>query len=109
MNPSPRPDLSLLRLVPEVQQALAAGKAVVALESTIVAHGMPFPQNLETARAVEAVVRSHGGMVHNAGFVQSLKVAMGVDAISLPAMPSPMPGSPSRRCHRRRPCRSCRA
>ncbi len=62
MNPSPRPDLSLLRLVPEVQQALAAGKAVVALESTIVAHGMPFPQNLETARAVEAVVRSHGAV-----------------------------------------------
>lgn len=62
MNPSPRPDPSLLRLAPEVQQALAAGKAVVALESTIVAHGMPFPQNLETARAVEAVVRSHGAV-----------------------------------------------
>ena len=62
MNPSPRPDPSLLRLAPEVQQALAAGQAVVALESTIVAHGMPFPQNLETARAVEAVVRSHGAV-----------------------------------------------
>jgi hypothetical protein len=38
-------------------QSRAQGKPVVALESTIISHGMPFPQNLETARAVEAVVR----------------------------------------------------
>jgi pseudouridylate synthase len=43
-----------------VAGALAAGRPVVALESTIVAHGMPYPQNLHTARAVEAVVREHG-------------------------------------------------
>jgi pseudouridine-5'-phosphate glycosidase len=44
----------------EVAAALAAGRPVVALESTIVAHGMPWPENLETALAVEAVVRAHG-------------------------------------------------
>jgi pseudouridine-5'-phosphate glycosidase len=44
----------------EVTSALAAGNAVVALESTIITHGMPFPQNLEMARNVEAKVRSAG-------------------------------------------------
>ena len=46
----------------EVAAALAAGRPVVALESTIISHGMPFPQNLETARQVEAVVRAHGAV-----------------------------------------------
>jgi pseudouridylate synthase len=47
---------------PEVADALATGRAVVALESTIVAHGMPFPDNLSTARAVEARVREQGAV-----------------------------------------------
>jgi pseudouridine-5'-phosphate glycosidase len=50
----------LLECSPAVAAARAAGRPVVALESTIVAHGMPYPQNLETARAVEAVVKAHG-------------------------------------------------
>ncbi len=44
----------------EVAAARAAGRAVVALESTIVTHGMPYPANVETARAVEAVIRDAG-------------------------------------------------
>jgi pseudouridine-5'-phosphate glycosidase len=44
----------------EVAAALADGGPVVALESTIISHGMPYPQNVETARAVEQVVREHG-------------------------------------------------
>ncbi len=44
----------------EVAQALAEGRPVVALESTIITHGMPYPENLETARAVEAEIRSAG-------------------------------------------------
>ena len=40
-----------LDIAPEVAEALAAGKPVVALESTIISHGMPYPQNVETARA----------------------------------------------------------
>ena len=47
---------------PEVAAALKAGRPVVALESTIITHGMPFPQNVETARAVEAEVRAHGAV-----------------------------------------------
>ncbi|WP_373356887.1 pseudouridine-5'-phosphate glycosidase [Pseudoroseicyclus sp. CXY001] len=47
---------------PEVAEALAAGAPVVALESTIITHGMPYPQNIETARAVEAEVRSAGAV-----------------------------------------------
>jgi pseudouridine-5'-phosphate glycosidase len=52
----------LLDLHPDVAAALAEGRPVVALESTIVAHGMPWPQNVETALAVEAEVRSHGAL-----------------------------------------------
>jgi pseudouridine-5'-phosphate glycosidase len=43
-----------------VKAALAAGKAVVALESTIITHGMPYPQNLEMAKGVEDIIRSEG-------------------------------------------------
>ncbi len=45
---------------PEVSEARKAGRAIVALESTIITHGMPFPQNVETAREVEAVIREAG-------------------------------------------------
>ncbi|PKV62764.1 pseudouridine-5'-phosphate glycosidase [Pontibacter ramchanderi] len=51
-----------LEIHPEVQQALAAGKPVLALESTIIAHGMPYPQNVQTALEVEAVVREAGAI-----------------------------------------------
>jgi pseudouridine-5'-phosphate glycosidase len=46
----------------EVEEALAAGGPVVALESTIITHGMPYPANVETALAVEAVVRENGAV-----------------------------------------------
>jgi pseudouridylate synthase len=51
-----------LTLSPEVAEAHAKGGAIVALESTIITHGMPFPQNVETARRVEAEVRAHGAV-----------------------------------------------
>lgn len=51
-----------LSIAPEVGAALAAGAPVVALESTIITHGMPYPQNLEMARNVEAVVRKGGAV-----------------------------------------------
>lgn len=46
----------------EVAQAVAQGKPVVALESTIISHGMPYPQNVETALAVEKIIRDHGAI-----------------------------------------------
>ncbi len=51
-----------LDLSPEVAAALAAGKPVVALESTIISHGMPYPQNVETALRVEATIRENGAV-----------------------------------------------
>jgi len=51
-----------LDIAPEVAQALAEGKPVVALESTIISHGMPYPQNVETALRVEEVIRENGAV-----------------------------------------------
>lgn len=51
-----------LTILPEVAEALKAGGPVVALESTIISHGMPYPKNVETALAVEAMVRSKGAI-----------------------------------------------
>ncbi|NLD58762.1 MAG: pseudouridine-5'-phosphate glycosidase [Clostridiales bacterium] len=51
-----------LDIAPEVQQALSAGRPVVALESTIISHGMPYPQNVETALNVERIVRERGAV-----------------------------------------------
>ena len=47
---------------PEVAEARAEGRPLVALESTIITHGLPFPQNVETARRVEAEIRAHGAV-----------------------------------------------
>lgn len=49
-----------LDVAPEVAAAVAAGKPVVALESTIISHGMPYPQNVETALKVEEIIRENG-------------------------------------------------
>ncbi len=54
--------MDLLIFSPEVAAALRDGAPVVALESTIITHGMPFPQNVEAARAVEAEIRAHGAV-----------------------------------------------
>jgi len=51
-----------LSISPEVQAALNAGQPVVALESTIISHGMPYPQNVETALRVEETIRANGAV-----------------------------------------------
>ena len=51
-----------LDIAPEVKEALDAGKPVVALESTIISHGMPYPQNVETALKVESIIREAGAV-----------------------------------------------
>lgn len=53
------PDLDL---APEITEALVARRAVVALESTIIAHGMPYPENLEVAREIEGIIRDAGAV-----------------------------------------------
>jgi pseudouridine-5'-phosphate glycosidase len=53
---------AFLDIAADVQHALATGRAVVALESTIISHGMPYPQNVATALQVEQEVRRHGAV-----------------------------------------------
>lgn len=62
----------------EVRQALADGKPVVALESTIITHGMPFPDNVETARQVEADIRAEGAIPATIAVLDG-KIRIGLD------------------------------
>lgn len=71
-----------LTIAPEVHEALRSGQPVVALESTIVAHGMPWPQNLETALEVQETVRS-GGAVPATIAVQGGRLKVGLSASEL--------------------------
>ena len=59
-----------LHVTPEVKEALSAGKPVVALESTIISHGMPYPKNVETALNVEKIVREHGAVPATIAVIQ---------------------------------------
>ncbi|KAK4259320.1 hypothetical protein QN277_005662 [Acacia crassicarpa] len=51
-----------IKIASEVSEALSLGRPVVALESTIISHGMPYPKNLQTAKEVEAIVRENGAV-----------------------------------------------
>ncbi len=55
---------------PEVLEAMASGKPVVALESTIIAHGMPYPANMETAFSVNRMIRENGGIPAVIGIIK---------------------------------------
>lgn len=73
-----------LDLHPEVAAALNAGRPVVALESTIISHGMPYPQNVEMARGVEDVVREHGATPATIAVLGGrLKVGLSPDELEL--------------------------
>jgi pseudouridine-5'-phosphate glycosidase len=75
-------DDNLFHVSGEVREALAEGRAVVALESTVISHGLPRPQNLETARRLEQVVRE-GGAVPATVAVLGGRPCVGVDAAQL--------------------------
>ncbi len=62
MNTQDRLAPTLIDFSPEVAAARDQGRPLVALESTIISHGMPYPQNVQTAREVEALVREHGAV-----------------------------------------------
>ncbi len=64
----------LVRVNPEVQKALDENRPVVALESTIISHGMPYPQNVETALAVEKIIREHGAVPATIGIIDGVGV-----------------------------------
>jgi pseudouridine-5'-phosphate glycosidase len=76
-----RPD-SPIWVAEEVAVAVGSGGAVVALESTIISHGMPYPANVETARAVEAVVRAHGAVPATVAVVDG-QLRVGLDGAAL--------------------------
>ena len=71
-----------LDINPEVAAALKSGKAVVALESTIISHGMPYPKNVETALNVEKIVRENGAIPATIAILKGrLKVGLTADEI----------------------------
>jgi pseudouridine-5'-phosphate glycosidase len=72
----------LVAIAPEVRDALADRRAVVALESTIITHGMPYPANGEMARAVEALIRAEGAVPATVA-VMAGRVRVGLDATEL--------------------------
>ena len=78
---------SMLRVSEEVRHALSTGLPVVALESTIVAHGMPYPKNLETAMGVEAIVREGGAIPATVAVVDGT-LQVGCDATTLERLAS---------------------
>jgi len=72
-----------LDIAPEVQAALDAGKPVVALESTIISHGMPYPQNVETALNVERIIRENGAVPATIAIIGGrLKAGLSVEEIT---------------------------
>lgn len=66
----PTADRPVLSFHPEVAEALRSGRAVVALESTLIAHGLPWPLNLETARDAEQVIRAEGAVPATIGVIE---------------------------------------
>jgi pseudouridine-5'-phosphate glycosidase len=72
-------------ILPEVQEALRARKPVVALESTIIFHGMPHPQNLECAAACEAIIREGGAMPATTAIVEG-RVKVGLSRADIDRM-----------------------
>jgi pseudouridine-5'-phosphate glycosidase len=74
-----------LTIQPEVAAALAAGRPVVALESTLISHGLPYPQNVEVARASEAAVRESGAVPATVA-IRDGRILVGLDDIDLEAL-----------------------
>jgi pseudouridylate synthase len=87
MKSAPSSALPHLNIHPEVVQALAQGLPVVALESTIIAHGMPYPQNVQTALEVEAVIRSHGAVPATIAVLEG-KICIGLSREQIEALGS---------------------
>jgi len=77
--------VSALQMHPEVSAALAAGAPVVALESALVTHGLPHPDNVRIARAAEQAVRDHGAVPATVAVVAG-QVRVGLDDAALEAL-----------------------
>jgi pseudouridine-5'-phosphate glycosidase len=91
--PVPASVADRLVVAPEVAAALAEGRPVVALESTLISHGLPYPQNLEVASASEAAVRETAGAVPATIAVRDGRLLVGLEAASLEALATAPKGS----------------
>jgi pseudouridylate synthase len=79
-----------LDITPEITKALADGKPIVALESTIIAHGMPFPQNFEMAEEVETIIRDTGAIPATIAIIGGkLKIGLSTDELRKFAVDGP--------------------
>jgi len=74
-----------LAITPEVAKAIAAGRPVVALESTLISHGLPFPQSVEVARAAEVAVRESGAVPATIA-IHGGRILVGLDEAQLTAL-----------------------
>jgi pseudouridylate synthase len=81
-----------LDISPEVSTALAEGRAVVALESTLISHGLPYPQNMEVASASEAAVRAAGAVPATVA-IHAGRLLVGLDQPALLALATAPAGS----------------
>ncbi len=80
-------------IAPEVASALEDGRPVVALESTLISHGLPFPQNVEVALASEAAVRETDGAVPATVAIRDGRILVGLDTAALEALATAPAGS----------------
>jgi pseudouridine-5'-phosphate glycosidase len=83
---------SRLLVAPEVAAALAAGTPVVALESTLISHGLPYPQNRDVAMASEAAIRSTGAVPATIA-IRDGRILVGLDAVALATLATAPAGS----------------
>jgi pseudouridine-5'-phosphate glycosidase len=81
-----------LAIAPEVADVIRAGRAVVALESTLISHGLPWPRNLEVALAAETAVRSRGAVPATVA-IHGGRLLVGIDRSGLEALATAQPGS----------------
>ncbi|MCE2471878.1 MAG: pseudouridine-5'-phosphate glycosidase [Anaerolineae bacterium] len=88
-----------LQVSPSVQDALDAGQAVVALESTLITHGLPYPLNVETALAMEAAVRDAGAVPATIAVLKG-DISVGISQEQIEALAQSPAGS-VRKCSRR--------
>src|SRR6187455_122114 len=85
--------LDRLVIAPEVVAAMAEGRPVVALESTLISHGLPYPQNIEVATASEAAVRETAGAVPATVAVHDGRILVGLDRAALDTLATAPAGS----------------
>lgn len=90
--PIPQGVTGRLQIADEVEAALATGAPVVALESTLISHGLPYPQNLEVATAAEAAVRSAGAVPATVA-VHDGRLLVGLAPSELETLATAAPGS----------------